>query len=158
MRWPVEARDAVLGLAAMMLIGVGCASSASLSPDQRVQAEGLVVERAAQASVELSEEDRDCVVDAMEPTDLDGLLDDQVRPVAEALVGCVGDDLIGASLLRAPAGEISEASLACAVDELDQRFVVDLVAGAMTGTQPLVQAEIELARVLAVCLELDELL
>lgn len=144
--------------APLLLVLAGCSSSASLDSEERAQAETLVIERAGQASLELSDEDRNCVLDRMEPTDLEGLLVDDVRPVADAIVSCVGESLIGASLLRGPAGQISEESLACAVDELDRKFVVDLVAGAMNGTQPLVQAEIEVARVLAVCLELEELL
>lgn len=108
--------------------------------------------------IELSEQDRDCVVDAITPADLDGLRDGDVAGVAGAVVSCVGDDLIGASVLRSQTGEISAASLDCAVSELDRRFLVDLVAGAMDGTQPQVQSEIEVARVLSICLELEELL
>ena len=47
---------------------------------------------------------------------------------------------------------------ACAADELDRRFIVDLVAGLMAESPPQVQAEIEVARALGLCLELDELL
>lgn len=108
--------------------------------------------------IELSDEDRDCVVDELTPADLDGARNDEVAPVADAVVSCVGDELIGASVLRAQTVGISEASLDCAVQELDRRFVVDLVAGAMNGAPPRAQAEIEVARVLAVCLDLDELL
>lgn len=136
----------------------GCSSADELSDEQRVEAQALVVERAATAMIELSELDRDCVVDEMTPSDLEGLRTDVVAPVADSIVSCVGDDVIGASVLRSQAGEISDESLDCAVGELDRRFVVDLVAGAMNGSQPLVQAEIEVARVLGVCLELSELL
>lgn len=108
--------------------------------------------------IELSDEDRDCVVDELTPDDLEGLRSDEVAPVADAVVSCVGDDRIGTSVLRSQIGEISEASLDCAVRELDRRFVVDLVAGAMNDASPRAQAEIEVARVFAVCLDLDELL
>ena len=118
----------------------------------------LVVDRAASAMIELSDDDRDCVVDDITPDDLEGLRSGEVASVADSVVSCVGDELIGASVLRSQTGAISEESLDCAVGELDRRFVVDLVAGAMNGTQPLVQAEIEVARVLGICLTLDELL
>lgn len=94
----------------------------------------------------------------MTPDDLAGLQSERVAPIADAVVSCVGDQLIGASVLRSQTGEISEASLDCAVDELDRRFLVDLVAEAMSGTRSQVQADIEVARVLSVCLELSELL
>ncbi len=145
-------------IAAALVIAAGCSSSAELTADQRAEAQVLVVDRAASAMIELSDNDRDCVVDEMTPDDLEGLRVDQVAPVADAVVSCVGDELIGASVLRSQTGEISAPSLDCAVGELDRRFVVDLVAGAMNGTPPLVQAQIEVARVLAVCLSLEELL
>lgn len=137
---------------------VGCSSAAQLSAEQRSEAQALVVDRAAVAAIELNDEDRDCVVDDLTPDDLADLRADRVASVAEAIVSCVGDETIGASVLRSQAGEISPASLDCAVNELDRRFVVDLVAGAMNGSQPQAQADIEVARVLGVCLELDELL
>ena len=136
----------------------GCSSADDLNAEQRAEAQALVVERATLASIELSDVDRDCVVDEMTPSDLEGLRTDQVTPVADAVVSCVGDELIGASVLRSQTGEVSQASLDCAVDELDRRFLVDLVAGAMNGTTSQVQAEIEVARVLSICLELDELI
>lgn len=137
---------------------VGCSSSGSLTAAEQAEAQLLVVERSAAAMIDLSDEDRDCVVDDISSSDLEGLRGDDVSAVADAVVSCVGDELIGASVLRSQTGEISPESLDCAVGELDRRFVVDLVAGAMNGSQPLVQAEIEVARVLAICLELDELL
>ena len=85
------------------------------------------------ASIDLSEDDLDCVVDRMSPEDLDRVGAEQFETVAEHVVSCVGRDLIGRSILRSQAGEIRDASLACAVAELDRRFVVDLVAGAMGG-------------------------
>jgi len=145
-------------LLAAVLTVAGCSSGDELDAAQRGEAQVLVVERATSAMIELADEDRDCVVDELTPTDLDGLRRDQVVPVADAVVSCVGDELIGASVLRSQAGEISQESLDCAVGELDRRFLVDLVAGAMNGVQPQAKAEIEVARVLSLCLKLDELL
>ena len=148
-------------LAGVCLIALGltsCSSGEALNTDQRAEAQLLITERAELALIELSDDDRACVVDDLTPTTLEGLRNDQVEPVADAVVSCVGDELIGASVLRSQTGEISPASLDCAVGELDRRFLVDLVAGAMNGTQPQTQSEIEVARVLAICLDLDELL
>lgn len=154
--WPVPPFFFPLVIVAAFV--AGCSSSAELNADQRQEAQLLVVDRASSAMIELSDEDRDCVVDELTPDDLEGLRSDEVAPVADAVVSCVGDDRIGTSVLRSQIGEISEASLDCAVRELDRRFVVDLVAGAMNDASPRAQAEIEVARVFAVCLDLDELL
>lgn len=145
-------------LVVVALVAVGCSSADALGATQRAEAQTLVIERASIAMIDLSDEDRDCVVDEITPLDLDRLRNGEVGEVADAVVSCLGDDLIGASVLGSQVGEISEASLDCAVSELDRRFLVDLVAGAMNGTQPQVQSEIEVARVLSVCLELEELL
>jgi len=139
------------------IVCAGCSSADDLDADQRIEAQVLVVERTMRAMIELSDEDRDCVVDGITPTDLEALRNGEVDAVADAVVSCVGDELIGASVLRSQAGEVSSSSLDCAVGELDRRFLVDLVAGAMNRIQPQVQSEIEVARVLSVCLELDEL-
>lgn len=160
---PVGRRCDTRGLLLAVIVvagstAAGCSASDSLTADEQSEAQQLIVERSAAAMIDLSDDDRDCVVDHISSSDLEGLRGDDVGAVADAVVSCVGDELIGASVLRSQTGEISEKSLDCAVGELDRRFVVDLVAGAMNGAQPLVRAEIEVARVLAVCLELDELL
>ena len=110
------------------------------------------------ASIDLSEDDLQCVVDRMSPEDLDLASSGQFGTIADHVVSCVGSDLIGQSILRSQADEIGAESLACAVAELDRRFVVDLVAGAMSGDVESARSEIEVARVLSTCLTLDELL
>lgn len=146
----------------VMFIGAallaGCSSSTDLTAEQRQQALVLVVDRASLAMIELSDDDRDCVVDALTREGFVAAQADQLGPLAEAVVSCVGDDRIGESVLRSQMGGLSQASLECAVRELDRRFVVDLVDGAMSGASPRAQAEIEVARVSAICLDLDELL
>lgn len=139
---------------------VGCTPDERLGADDRTRAAALVDERAALAMIELSDEDRSCAVDRLSPEDLDELEGEQpdLTTAAKAVVECVGEDLIAASVLRSQAGAAGPASLDCAVEELDPQFVIDLVAGAMADEPPQVQAEIEVARALGVCLELDELL
>lgn len=142
----------------LALVALGCSSAGELDATQRAEAQTLVIERATLAMIDLNDEDRDCVVDEITPVGLEALRNGQVDEVADAVVSCLGDDLIGASLLRSQTGEISQASLDCAASELDRRYLVDLVAEGMNGTQPQVQSEIEVARVLSLCLELEELL
>lgn len=142
-----------------VLLGA-CSSGSDLDTAQQSRATALIDERAASAMIELSDEDRGCVVDQLTVEELDALeLDDSdPLPVAAAVVDCVGESLIAASVLRSQTGSVDPASLDCAVDELDRAFVVDLVAGAMEGQRRRVQAEIDVARALAICLELGELL
>jgi hypothetical protein len=139
---------------------VACSSGSGLDPEQRSTAAALIDERAVSAMIELSAEDRACAVDHLSVETIEELKaqDSDPRPVADAVVDCVGESLIAASVLRSQIGAVAPASLDCAIDELDRTFVVDLVAGAMEGEPPKVQAEIEVARVLAICLELGELL
>lgn len=153
----------LLGFSALLL--GGCSDDVALPEADLDEARRLVDDRAEAASIDLSEEDLTCAVERLTPADLEGLRGaaeqpdvEAVRGAAEAVVDCVGVDLIGASVLRSQAGAVSESSLECAVDELDRRFVVDLVAGSMVGSTPRVRAELEVARVLSICLELDELL
>lgn len=147
----------VAGCAALLL---ACSSGNGLDATQRSTAAALIDERAASAMIELSEEDRACAVDHLTLESIEALdtAGSDPRPVADAVVDCVGESLIAASVLRSQIGSVAPASLECAIDELDRTFVVDLVAGAMEGQPPKVQAEIEVARALAVCLELGELL
>lgn len=150
----------VLAFLLAVALLVGCSSEEGLSAEDRLQAAVLVDERAALAMIELSEEDRSCAVDRLSPDDLEELEGEQpdLTTAAEAVVDCVGEDLIAASVLRSQAGAAAPASLDCAVGELGLQFVIELVAGAMAEEPPQVQAEIEVARALGVCLELDELL
>jgi hypothetical protein len=138
----------------------GCSSDPPLGEADRVTAAAILDERAALAMIELSDEDRSCAVGQISPDDLDEMQRDQpdLTRAAEVVVDCVGPELIGASVLRSQAGAAAPASLDCAVNELDRRFVIELVAGAMADEPPQVRAEIEVARALGVCLELDELL
>jgi len=136
----------------------GCSDATDLSVDERASALEMVEQRSMDAAIDLSVDDLDCVVDQMGRNDLASLEAGRVERVADLVVSCVGEDLIGRSVLRSQAGEIGDESLTCAVEELDRRFVVDLVAGAMSADVPRARVEIEIARVLSVCLELDELL
>lgn len=153
-------RGLMTGVAGVAVLLTACSSGSDLDAVQRSRAATLIDERAASAMIELSDEDRECAVDQLTVEVIDALeLDDSdPRPVAVAVVDCVGESLIGASVLRSQTGSVDPVSLDCAVDELDRPFVVDLVAGAMEGQPPRAQAEIDVARALAVCLELDELL
>jgi len=149
------------GLLAGMISGlVGCSSDDTLSTAQRVDAAALIDERSAIAMIELSEDDLDCAVSQVSPDQLDGfgLAPPVWDPAAEAVVSCVGEELIGASVLRSQAGSVAATSLDCAVSELDRRVIVELVAGAMAQEPSPARAEIEVARALGVCLELGELL
>ncbi len=137
-----------------------CSSGSELDAEQRASAAALVDGYAARAMIDLSEEDRTCTVDQLTVETL-GALDDEgsgILPLADAVVDCVGESLIGASVLQSQIGSVATDSLDCAVGELDRTFVVDLVAGAMDGRPPRAKAEIEVARALALCLELSELL
>lgn len=148
-------------LVASLLFGAAaCSSGEQLSPEQRVEAASIVEERAAVAMIDLSDEDRACAVDRLQPDDLVELRRDEpdVTAAADAVVSCVGPELIGASVLRSQAGTVSPASLDCAVRELDRPFVVELVAGAMAEEPPRIRTELEVARALGVCLGLEELL
>lgn len=149
---------AVAALVVGAILVVGCSSSPSLTAEDRAEAQLLVVQRSSDAMIELNDADRDCVVDALTVGELAGLREDDLGPVADAVVTCVGIDLIGASVLGQQSGEMSAESLDCAVDELGRPFVVDLVEAAMSDRLQAVQADIAVARALAVCLELDELL
>lgn len=150
------------GAAVVLAAGLlaACSSDPRLGEADRATAGAIVDERAALAMIDLSDDDRSCAVAQISPDDLDEL--QRQRPdltrAAEVVVDCVGQDLIGASVLRSQAGTADSASLDCAVNELDRRFVIELVAGAMADEPPQVRAEIEVARALGVCLELDELL
>lgn len=148
----------VLLVAAMGGTLVSCSDDPDLSQEQRSVALELVAERSMDAAIDLSNDDLFCVVDAMGPADLQQLETGYVDQVADLVVSCVGSELLGRSVLRSQAGEISDPSLDCAVAELDRRFVVDLVAGAMVDEVPRARVEIEVARVLSLCLQLDELL
>ena len=147
-------------IAGCVILLAACSSGNELDPQQRSAAVVLIDERAAQAMIELSEDDRACAVEQLTVEALTALEGEggDVRPLADAVVDCVGESLIAASVLRSQVGSVTDESLDCAVDELDGTFVVDLVAGAMDGAPPKVQAEIEVARALALCLELGELL
>ena len=139
---------------------VGCSAGSDLDPTQRAEAETLIDELATTGMIELSDEDRTCAAGAVSIAEFEALRADppELQAAAEAVVACVGENVIGASVLESQAGSVSPTSLECAVDELDRRFIVDLVAGLMAETPPQVQAEIEVARALSLCLELDELL
>jgi hypothetical protein len=139
---------------------VGCSSNDRLGEAERIEAAAIVDRRAALAMIELSDDDRSCALDRLSPEDLEEMQRDppELASAAEAVVDCVGRELIGESVLRSQAGAVDPASVECAVDELDRRFVVELVAGSMAEKPPQVRAEIEVARALGVCLELDELL
>lgn len=138
----------------------GCSSAAELTAEELQEARTLVDELAAVAMIDLSTQDRACAAERLTPDELAVLRSDRSdpAPVANVVVDCVGEALIGRSVLRSQSGSLSDASLACAVDELDRSFVVELVSGAMAQEPPRVRAEIEVARALGVCLELDELL
>lgn len=155
---PYRARWDAAIVSVGVLMMMGCSVAPTLSAEQRTEADQLVAERSVVAMIELSEQDRGCVVDQMAPVDLEALRGGEAQTVAELVVSCVGQELIGTSVLQSQIGEISPQSLECAVSELDRAFVVDLVAGSMTERVPRAPVEIELARVLSLCLELEELL
>ncbi len=153
-------RRAAILLASVPWLVVGCSGEAGLDDTQRADAETLVDGLATAAMIDLSAEDRICAGASMSVADLEALLAEppDLTVAADAVVGCVGEEEIGASVLASQAGSVAPASLACAVGELDRRFIVDLVAGLMADAPPQVLVEIEVARALGVCLELDELL
>jgi hypothetical protein len=157
---PGSSVAAAVAVFALSLAAAGCSADEDLGPEQRADAEAIIDQRAAVAMIELSDDDRSCAVDRLGPADLEGLQRDRpdLSAAAEAVVECVGPELIGASVLRSQVGSAEPASLDCAVRELDRRFVVELVTGAMADEPPQVRAELEVARALSVCLELDELL
>ncbi len=139
---------------------VGCSADDGLDTAQRTEAENLIDQFATTGMIELSDDDRTCAAGAMSSADLEALRAEppELQSAAEAVVECVGENVIGASVLESQAGSVSPTSLECAVDELDRRFIVDLVAGLMAEAPPQAQAEIEVARALSLCLDLDELL
>ncbi len=153
-------RHGVIVVALLAWLVVGCSADDGLDSAQRAEAETLIDQLAATGMIELSDEDRTCAAGAVNIADLEGLRAEppELQAAAEAVVECVGENVIGASVLESQAGSVSPTSLECAVDELDRRFIVDLVAGLMAEAPPQVQAEIEVARALGLCLELDELL
>ena len=160
---PSRCVELFLGVAALAVASLGavsCSSDVALSADQRADAASIIDQRVAQAMIELSERDRECVLDRLEPDDLVVLqaADPVLEPAAAAVVDCVGSELIGSALLHSQVGAVSTESLDCAVGELDGEFVVELVAGAMDDRPPQATAEVAVARALGVCLELDELL
>lgn len=151
------------GIAAIVIVVAavaGCSSGDGLDTGQQIEASRIIEQRAAIAMIDLNEEDLSCAVDRLTVEDLGQLQRDlpDLIPAAEAVVSCVGPELIGASVLRSQAESVASASLECAVAEIDRRFVIELVAGAMAEEPPQVRTEIEVARALGVCLELDELL
>lgn len=154
-------RSSVLAFAAgCVLLLAACSSAGDLDAQQRATAAELVDRHAARAMIELSEDDRTCAVGQLSAQTV-GALDTEgadLRPLADAVVGCVGESLIAASVLRSQIGSVDSESLDCAVAELDRTFVVDLVAGEMDDSPLRAKAEIEVARALALCLDLDELL
>jgi hypothetical protein len=88
-------------IAGCAILLAACSSGNELDPQQRSAAVVLIDERAAQAMIELSEDDRACAVDQLTVEALTALEGEggDVRPLADAVVGCVGESLIAASVL-----------------------------------------------------------
>lgn len=163
-------------LVAASMVGAACSSGPGLGEQDQALAEEASGFGADLAGISLSEPDQTCVVDKLSRDEAEALIDEFALrtpgseravslPVemgdllAEALVDCVGADVMIRSGLAAFAGSASLESQACAGEEFDHDLLGSLLSALMAGQGNVsTEVEIEIGLVLGVCLTPEELL
>ncbi len=153
-------------LVALAVLATACSGGPpDLTEDARSTALVQLDELGTKAGLTFAEGDAECALDRLSQSDADQIaagerpIEDSLTRVAEAVVDCVGVDVIAASVLAGQAPRATEEELDCAASRIDDELVVRLITSSLEQeevSRPAV--ELAVATSLAFCLSPEHLL
>ena len=153
-------------LVALAVLAAACSGGPpDLTEDARQTALVQLNELGTEAGLTFAAGDADCALDRLSQSDADQMaagqrpIEDSLSRVSEAVVDCVGVDVIAASVLAGQAPRATEEELDCAADRIDDELVVRLITSSLEQeevSRPAV--ELAVATSLAFCLSPEHLL